>query len=107
VDKGAPSGSFRPLGYIGACGAEDGGLSQREQAAATWLSYLDSVITCAEAMAKTASIKGDDARLLAACLFARSISTARAVVRLIGLDHVSKRESSPARYSKMSSTFTG
>jgi hypothetical protein len=85
VDKGAPFDHEITSTLVG---AEDGRLSQREQAATTWLSYLDSVITCAEAIAKTATIKGDDAWLLAACLFARSISTARAVVRLIGLDHV-------------------
>jgi Family of unknown function (DUF5677) len=49
------------------------------------------VITCGEAVAATASIKheGDDASQgLAACLLARSVSTARAVVHLIGLGHV-------------------
>jgi hypothetical protein len=51
--------------------AEDGGLSRGEQDAATWLSYLDGVIKRAE---------GGSARLLAACLLARSISTARALV---------------------------
>jgi hypothetical protein len=64
--------------------APNGGLNQD---AATWLSYLDSVITCAEGIATTARIKraeGDDA----ACLLARSVSTARAVVHLIGLGHV-------------------
>ena len=85
MDKGAPFDHEITSTLVG---AEDGRLSQREQAATTWLSYLDSVITCAEAIAKTATINGDDAWLLAACLFARSISTARAVVRLIGLDHV-------------------
>ena len=45
----------------------------------------------AERIAETARIKageGSDARLLAACLLGRSISTASAVVRLIGLDQV-------------------
>jgi Family of unknown function (DUF5677) len=68
--------------------AEDGGLSQIEQDAATWLSYLDSVITWGEGIAETANIKGDDASVLAACLLARSISTVRAIVHLIGLGHV-------------------
>jgi hypothetical protein len=59
--------------------------------AAEWLYLLDRVLTCGEAIAGTARIKrgeGDDARLLAACLLARSISTARAVVHLVGLGHV-------------------
>ena len=67
-------------------------MSRVEQEAATWLSYLDRVITCAEGIAETARIKLDDdarrSKLLAACLLARSISTARAVVHLIGLGHV-------------------
>lgn len=66
-------------------------MERAEEDTAAWLSYLDKVIACAEAIAGTASIKlgeGGEARLLAACLFGRSISTARAVVRLIGLGHV-------------------
>jgi hypothetical protein len=58
---------------------------------ATWLAHLKRVIACAEGIVKTATIKGGesgDARELAACLFARSISTAHAVVRLMGLGHV-------------------
>jgi hypothetical protein len=58
------------------------------QDAATWLAYLDRVIACGEGITETARITGDDAKLLAACLFARSISTARAIVHLIGLGHV-------------------
>jgi Family of unknown function (DUF5677) len=61
------------------------------QDAALWLSYLDRIIACGEGIAETARIKNDDARLpklLAACLLARSVSTARAVVHLIGLGHV-------------------
>jgi hypothetical protein len=45
----------------------------------------------AKGIAETARIQageGSDARLLAACLLARSISTASAVVHLIGLGHV-------------------
>jgi hypothetical protein len=59
--------------------------------AALWLGYLDRIIACGEGIAETARIKNDDARLpklLAACLLARSVSTARAVVHLIGLGHV-------------------
>lgn len=63
-------------------------MSRAEHHSTPWLSYLDRVIACAEAIAETASIKNDDAKLLAACLFARSISTAHAVVRLIQLEHV-------------------
>jgi hypothetical protein len=58
------------------------------QDAALWLGYLDRIIACGEGIAETARIKDDDARVLAACLLARSISTARVVVHLIGLDHV-------------------
>jgi hypothetical protein len=63
------------------------------QDAPTWLAYLDRVIACAEDIAKTASVQGDDAKLfklkmLVACLLARSISTTRAVVDLIGLGRV-------------------
>jgi hypothetical protein len=61
------------------------------QDAALWLSCLDRIIACGEGIAETARIKNDDARLpklLAACLLARSVSTARAVVHLIGLGHV-------------------
>jgi hypothetical protein len=68
--------------------APKGGLNQD---AATWLGCLDRVIACAEGIAETARIKDDDARLpklLAACLLARCISTARAVVHLIGRGHV-------------------
>ena len=61
---------------------------RKPQDAALWLSCLDRIIACAAGIAETARIKNDDARLLAACLLARSISTARAVVHLIGLDHV-------------------
>ena len=65
-------------------------MSRVEQEAAAWLSYLDSVIACAEDTATTARIKreGDDAGLLGACGPARSVSTARAVVHLISLGHV-------------------
>ena len=68
----------------------NGGLNQD---AAPWLSYLDRVITCAEGIAETARIKpvegdGPVPGLLAACLLARSASTARAVVHLVGLGHV-------------------
>jgi hypothetical protein len=48
--------------------------------AALWLGYLDRIIACGEGIAETARIKNDDARLpklLAACLLARSVSTAR------------------------------
>jgi hypothetical protein len=48
-------------------------------------------MACREGIVETARIKNDDARLpklLAACLLARSVSTARAVVHLIGLGHV-------------------
>jgi hypothetical protein len=66
--------------------ASNGGLNQD---AALWLSYLDKVIACAEAIAEMAHIDlTEDAEGLAACLLARSTSTARAVVRLIRLDHV-------------------
>jgi hypothetical protein len=65
--------------------APNGGLNR---GAATWLGYLDRIIACGEGVAETARIKDDDARLLAACLLARSISTARAVVHLICLGHV-------------------
>jgi Family of unknown function (DUF5677) len=65
--------------------APNGGLNQD---AATWLGCLDRIIACGEGIAETARIKNDDARLLAACLLARSISTAHAVVHLIGLGHV-------------------
>jgi hypothetical protein len=59
------------------------------QDAATWLGCLDRIIACAEGIAETARINPtEDAEQLAACLLARSISTARAVVRLIRLDHV-------------------
>jgi hypothetical protein len=63
------------------------------QDAALWLAYLNSVITCALAIAETARIKpGEDGGaspgLLAAALLARSVSSARAVVHLIGLDYV-------------------
>lgn len=64
-------------------------MSRVEQEAAAWLSYLNSVIACAEDTATTARIKRvDDAKLLVACLVARSVSTARAVVHLIGLGHL-------------------
>jgi DNA phosphorothioation-dependent restriction protein DptG len=61
------------------------------QDAALWLGCLDRIIACAVDIAETARIKADegsDARLLASCLLARSVSTARAVVHLIGLSHV-------------------
>jgi hypothetical protein len=63
-------------------------LSRAEHDSTPWLRYLDRVIACGEGIAATARIKNDDARLLTACLLARSISTARAVVHLIGLGHV-------------------
>jgi hypothetical protein len=63
----------------------NGGLNQDT---ALWLSYLDRVIACGEGIAESARIKDENARVLAACLLARSISTARAVAHLIGLDHV-------------------
>jgi hypothetical protein len=70
----------------------DGSLSRGEQdGAALWLAYLGRIIACGEGIAETARIQageGSDARLLAACLLARSISTASAVVHLIGLGHV-------------------
>ena len=61
------------------------------QDAALWLSCVDLIMACREGIVETARIKNDDARLpklLAACLLARSVSTARAVVHLIGLGHV-------------------
>ena len=67
--------------------APNGGLNQ---AAAEWLGCLDRIIACAQGIAETTRIKGDDAmlpKLLAAYLLARSISTARAIERLIGLSH--------------------
>jgi hypothetical protein len=70
----------------------DDRLSRGEQdGAALWLAYLGRIIACGEGIAETARIQaceGSDARLLAACLLARSISTASAVVHLIGLGHV-------------------
>jgi hypothetical protein len=48
---------------------------RKPQVAALWLGYLDRIIACAEGIAKTTRIKDDDARVLAACLLARSIST--------------------------------
>jgi hypothetical protein len=56
------------------------------QDAALWLSCVDLIIACGEGIVETARIKNDDAwlpKLLAACLLARSVSTARAVVHLI------------------------
>jgi hypothetical protein len=61
---------------------------RKPQDAALWLGYLDRIIACGEGIAETARFKDDDVRVLAACLLARSISTARAVVHLIGLGHV-------------------
>ena len=64
---------------------------RKPQDSALWLGYLDRIIACGEGIAETARIKddeGSDARLLAACLLARSISTARAVVQLLGFGHV-------------------
>jgi hypothetical protein len=63
-------------------------LSGEQDAAATWLAFLKRVITCGETIAQTARVKYDDAPLLAACLLARSISTAHAVRHLMGLGHV-------------------
>jgi hypothetical protein len=68
----------------------NGGLNQDT---ATWLGCLDRIIACAEGIAATARIKpvegdGPSPGLLAACLLARSASTARVVVHLIGLGHV-------------------
>lgn len=68
----------------------NGGLNQDT---AAWLGCLDRIIVCAEGIAATARIKtvegdGPSPGLLAACLLARSASTARAVVHLIGLGHV-------------------
>jgi hypothetical protein len=65
--------------------APNSGLNQE------WLGCLNRIIACAEGIAETARIKDDRARrpqLLAACLLARSISIAQAVVHLIGLNHV-------------------
>ena len=60
-----------------------------EQDAAVWISCLGKVIACAEDIADTARIEPtEDAEGLVACLLARSISTARAVVHLVGLGHV-------------------
>jgi hypothetical protein len=64
---------------------------RKPQDAALWLRCLDRIIACGEGIAETARIKNDDARLpklLAACLLARSVSTARAVGPLIGRGHV-------------------
>jgi Family of unknown function (DUF5677) len=69
----------------------EGRLNLGEQGgAALWLAYLGRIIACAKGIAETMRIKGDDAmlpKLLAAYLLARSISTARAIERLIGLGH--------------------
>ena len=66
-------------------GTPNGGVNQD---ATLWLGCLNRIIAGAEGIAETARIKDDNAKLLAACLLARSISTARAVVHLIGLGHV-------------------
>ena len=64
-------------------------MSCGEQDATIWLGYLDKVIACAEGITETARINPtEDAEGLTACLLARSISTARAVVSLIGLEYV-------------------
>jgi hypothetical protein len=104
VDKGAPFDHEITSTLVG---AEDGRLSQREQAATTWLSYLDSVITCAEAIAETATIKGDDAWLLAAAYLLEAFRPLAQSCALSASITSSRRECSLARYSKMSSTFTG
>jgi uncharacterized protein DUF5677 len=65
--------------------ASNSGLNQE------WLGCLNRIIAYAEGIAETARIKDDRARrpnLLAACLLARSISIAQAVVHLIALNHV-------------------
>jgi Family of unknown function (DUF5677) len=83
-----------PRGWRPPANEGDGTMSQGKpepnlnQDAALWLGCLDRIIACGEGIAETARIKDDDARVLAACLLARSISTARAVVHLIGLGHV-------------------
>ena len=70
--------------------APNGGLNQD---AALWLGCLDRIIACAVDIAETARIKlvegdGPSPGLWAFCLLARSASTARAVVHLVGLGHV-------------------
>ena len=53
------------------------------------VSLLDGSIACAEGIAEAARIGlVEDVGGLAFCLLARSISTAHAVIRLIGLGHV-------------------
>jgi Family of unknown function (DUF5677) len=57
----------------------------------TWLGCLDRIIACGEGIAHTARIKageGAGAKVLAAGLLVRSISTAHAVEPLIALGHV-------------------
>jgi hypothetical protein len=82
----------RLAGGLGGGAVPSGRLSLGEQGgAALWLAYLGRIIACGEGIVETARIKNDDARLpklLAACLLARSVSTARALVHLIGLGHV-------------------
>jgi hypothetical protein len=64
-------------------------MGREQQDTATWLGYFDKVIACAETIARTARVKStEEAGKWAACLLARSISSALAVVRLISLDHV-------------------
>jgi hypothetical protein len=61
------------------------------QDAGIWLNCLNRIIACGEGIAQRARIKageGAGARVLAAALLARSISTAHAVGPLIGLGHV-------------------
>jgi hypothetical protein len=61
----------------------------RQLRPAPWRGCLDCIIACAEGIDETARINpAEDAEGLAACLLVRSTSTARAVVRLIRLDHV-------------------
>jgi hypothetical protein len=64
-------------------------MNREQQDTAAWLGSLDKAIACAEAIARTARVKSaEEAGKWAACLLARSVSSARAVVRLISLDHV-------------------
>jgi hypothetical protein len=68
--------------------APNSGLNQDT---ATWLGCLDRIIACGEGIAQTARIKvgeGAGARVLAAALLVRSISTAHAVGPLIARSHV-------------------
>jgi hypothetical protein len=68
--------------------SQNGGLNQD---VATWLGCLDRIIACGEDIAQTARIKageGAGARVLAAGLLVRSISTAHAVGPLIARGHV-------------------